>query len=38
MYIDKDKISGEDKSILENRDGIILKNYEDIFEDVKLIK
>lgn len=38
LYIDKDKISGEDKSILENRDGIILKNYEDIFEDVKLIK
>ena len=38
LYIDKDKIGCEDKSILENRDGIILKNYEDIFEDVKLIK
>ena len=38
LYIDKDKISCEDKSILENRDGITLKNYEDIFEDVKLIK
>ena len=38
LYIDKDKIGCEDKSILENRDGITLKNYEDIFEDVKLIK
>jgi Xaa-Pro aminopeptidase len=37
LYIDVEKISDSDKEAL-SREGIIIKNYEDVFEDIKEIK
>lgn len=37
LYIDVEKISDTDKEAL-SREGIIIKNYEDVFEDIKEIK
>lgn len=37
LYIDVEKISNPDKEAL-SREGIIIKNYEDVFEDIKEIK
>lgn len=37
LYINLEKISASDKEIL-SEEGIIIKNYEDVFEDIKEIK
>ncbi|WP_459479804.1 aminopeptidase P family protein [Clostridium saccharoperbutylacetonicum] len=37
LYIDVEKISDLDKEVLSG-EGIIIKNYEDVFEDIKEIK